>query len=329
MNTHDDNALTPEERALAQRLARLGAQAEPSAALDARILAAAHAAASAPPADAMPMRRRSDRRQMRRPARWPTVFGFAASLALAFGIAWQLRPVPPAPGRANAGVAHEEPLADYQPPAPGMSIRAVPPRPLNMPEPPPAEAQPGPRPARRKAAPVVETPVPQAFEHEQPFVDEALPAHSHRGTIEQIVLPPAAEAAATAAPAAPPMQRAAPAPAAAPAAKMSGNVMQPQADAASERRRETTDAMSVQTQAADAAATRQQTYADEPDFAEPDEEVVPPATADDPQVRDAWLLRIRELVRAGKPDAARESLRAFRARYPQQPVPDDLRALEK
>jgi hypothetical protein len=34
---HDD-ALTPEERALADRLARLGSQGEPSPALDARIL---------------------------------------------------------------------------------------------------------------------------------------------------------------------------------------------------------------------------------------------------------------------------------------------------
>jgi hypothetical protein len=67
----------------------------------------------------------------------------------------------------------------------------------------------------------------------------------------------------------------------------------------------------------------------EPEFAEPDEEVVPPATADSPAVRDAWLKRIRELVRDGQTDAARESLRAFRDRYPTHAIPDDLRALEE
>jgi hypothetical protein len=65
----------------------------------------------------------------------------------------------------------------------------------------------------------------------------------------------------------------------------------------------------------------------EPQFAEPDEEVVPPATADSPQVREAWLKRIRELVHDGHVEQARESLHAFRARYPGVVVPEDLRAL--
>ena len=95
MSTHDhddEQGLTPEERALARRLARLGPNAEPSSALDARILAAAHAAA-----EPEPIRPRRDAHR-RKPMRWPTVFGFAASLALACGIAWQLRPTPDAPG---------------------------------------------------------------------------------------------------------------------------------------------------------------------------------------------------------------------------------------
>ena len=53
--------LTIEERALAQRLARLGPHGEPSPALDARILAAAHDAVA----------RTQARRQRRRwPRRW-------------------------------------------------------------------------------------------------------------------------------------------------------------------------------------------------------------------------------------------------------------------
>src|SRR5688572_29811089 len=85
MNNHDINRhaepLSPEERALGERLARLGPHGEPSSALDARILAAAHAAATTPA-------------QARRPSRrWPVALGIAASLTLAVGIAWQLRPL--------------------------------------------------------------------------------------------------------------------------------------------------------------------------------------------------------------------------------------------
>ena len=72
--------LTPEERELADRLARLGAHTGPSSALDARILAAAHDAVASGGA-----------RRARR-TRWPVAMGVAATLVLAIGIAWQLRP---------------------------------------------------------------------------------------------------------------------------------------------------------------------------------------------------------------------------------------------
>ena len=69
MNSHDTNRpaepLSPEERAMGERLARLGPHGEPSPALDARILAAAHAVAATPT-------------QMRRPSRrWPVALGIA------------------------------------------------------------------------------------------------------------------------------------------------------------------------------------------------------------------------------------------------------------
>jgi hypothetical protein len=51
----------------------------------------------------------------------------------------------------------------------------------------------------------------------------------------------------------------------------------------------------------------------------------PPATADSPQVRDAWLQRIRDLLSAGETDAARNSLAEFRRRYPKYVLPEDLR----
>ena len=89
--SHDrDGALTPEERALADRLARLGPQGEPSPMLDARILAAAHAADNAPRAAAAAPAHRSPRRGARP---WPVAFGAAATLVIVGGLAWQLRPV--------------------------------------------------------------------------------------------------------------------------------------------------------------------------------------------------------------------------------------------
>src|SRR5690606_31525522 len=53
----------------------------------------------------------------------------------------------------------------------------------------------------------------------------------------------------------------------------------------------------------------------------------PPASADSPQVQQAWLKRVRELLAEGKPDAARESLREYQRRYPEAELPRDLRAL--
>ncbi len=96
MNTYSPEPLTPEERELAQLTARLGPQGEPSPALDARILAAAHAALDSKPAS-------------RRKPRWPVAMGLAASVMLAVGIAWQLRPLQQAPVVASEAPANALP----------------------------------------------------------------------------------------------------------------------------------------------------------------------------------------------------------------------------
>ena len=53
-----------------------------------------------------------------------------------------------------------------------------------------------------------------------------------------------------------------------------------------------------------------------------------PATADAPEVREAWLRRIGELQRQGKTAEARASLAEFRHRYPKAVLPAALHALE-
>jgi hypothetical protein len=54
---------------------------------------------------------------------------------------------------------------------------------------------------------------------------------------------------------------------------------------------------------------------------------LPPASVDSPQVQQAWLQRVRQLVAEGRPDAARDSLREYQRRSPKAALPDDLRLL--
>lgn len=82
MNRHPSEPLTQEERELAQLIARSSPHGEPPTALDAKILAAAHAAVTGKP-------------QRTRKPRWPVAMGLAASVVFAVGIAWQLRPLQP------------------------------------------------------------------------------------------------------------------------------------------------------------------------------------------------------------------------------------------
>lgn len=312
MNIEDD-AMTPEERALerelAQRLARLGPPREPSPALDARILAAAHAAVQ-PRA----------RARRRRAATWPAVFGIAASLAFALGVAWKLRPLPEPPVMTQESTAPDEPLADYAPPPPAQVYTPQPRRVLEVPAPPPAEA-----PARtRGPGSTIRRTTRKATPSEPPFVFEAAPAA------------PAAAPVPSSAPDAPTAGFAPPPPAPAATANAAATA-QAAADMAPQHREatEATDAsaapaiQALRSQQARKAAAPMSAPPQEVESAAADEEVVPPATADNPLVRDAWLQRIRELAKAGRIEDARASLREFRHRYPGTSLPDDLRALSE
>ena len=112
--SRDRDPLDPEERALADALGRAVPRAGPPPAVDAAILASARRATQAPTGSGA-----SHHRPRRR---WPAVLGVAASLALAVGVAWQLRPAPD----AAVPAASEGPpvVFDAPPPAPREPLRA-------------------------------------------------------------------------------------------------------------------------------------------------------------------------------------------------------------
>lgn len=302
----DREPLTPEERELAQRLSRLGPSAGPPSTIDARILAAAH--------DAVAARPRQDARGTRR---WPVALGVAASLALAVGIAWRLRPLPEPPqaykesatssgAATSAAVTIQGPAAAPEPDYSAQEFEVAPVKPST-----PIVAQDAEKAEskRESAPPPADMPV---------IVDEAR-----------------ASDVASPQPAPPP-----PPPPPAPVADAAANTDAAAGAALSAKERER---MAEAAQATGAAQRAKSIAAPQPASAEAplqrreqasaeDIEIVgaddsgdePPAYANSPQVREAWLQRIRELIAEGSLEQAHDSLHEFQRRYPDQPLPDDL-----
>jgi hypothetical protein len=306
------------ERELADLLARESPPG-PSPQLDARILAAARAATATP--------ERAARRPRRR---WIAGMAVAATLVLAVGVAWRLRPLPQRP------VASEVPVAEVARPADSMPRPAVAPE-STMPAPqaardriavplPPSPAvapKPAPEPARKQAPPeppmVVDEPAPMDAPAAAPAPPPPPPpAAAPEPAPDTRLIAVPAQGAQPGAKAAVRATNATPARAPAPEAFESARARQ---DAATLDRIETTGSRINAAEAADAAASGGML----PSRAELDEE--PPATADSPLVQEAWLQRIRELLSAGDTEAARNSLDEFRRRYPHYALPADLRAL--
>lgn len=349
----DPNApLSAEERALAERLAQVAPQGEPSGALDARILAAARAATTANGAAGRGTRSRTRRR-------WPAVTAVAATLVLAAGIGWQLRPVDdlqveyseaPRAAMPAAAVTEASPSADEElaqgeqatpPPAekpaaagesgPGvaesaanMADRARPeaePPPV-PPEPPVVFDQPSPMDSPVPAVAPAPARSPQAFPPPAPPAPAQAAGTPHA---EQAPTASGTGKAATAGQASADAQRtrkqAEEKVDATAAMKAAGK---PATPAAKERVGSLDAAAEADTRALDrieVTGSRIKDFDDQP----LDDQ--PPASADSPQVRQAWLQRVRQLIVQGKLDDARDSLREYQRRYPQAPLPDDLRAL--
>src|SRR5690606_7006452 len=330
--------LDPAERELARRLAQLDPRAAPSPQTDAAILAAARAAAgTGAPASARP-----PLPPRRRPRRWPVGLGIAASLALALGVAWQLRPLPDAgvlerpsetgslPAQAPAaasGAGEASTPARPSPPVAGPDIGSADDAPAArttaMPRraaPPVARAS-GPGPAPADAGGDAD-PARQARAAADQAAAERSPTPAPSVAPPPAVVAPPAEPPA---PAPPPSQVAdfAPDPPATapPAPPQSSTRRQAELPRPPQRQAPPAPAPPPAPAAARAAPAQIDLAADQP----LDDQ--PPASADSPDVREAWLQRIRELRDDGRLDQARDSLHEFVRRHPQATVPDDLRPL--
>ena len=336
MNTGRE-PLTQEERELAARLARLGLPEGPSPALDARILSAAHGAVLRKPAQ-------------RPHRRWPLAMGAAASVALALGIAWQLRPAQEteqayseadfvrAPRASGPSAAEALPIATETvddsafaapvPPLPAIESAqdaaadsAAPAEPARAVAREPAIPQEEERRARAE---------PQAQDNRDAFPAEEKQAAPDPSAAEPAAPPPPAP------PAGPPAEEApivfdlpepAPAPVAAPSpAANAGAARDAQMQQRQQALEKSAAAKTVATEEA-AAAASVRSARDNEGFSDAELDHQPPASADSPQVQRAWLQRIREMLAEGNEDGARDSLTEFKRRYPRYALPDDLQAL--
>lgn len=313
MSAPDRDPLSSEERELAAHLQRLGGPDGPPAALDARILAAARAAA-VPPAP---------RHASRRPrfATWLpggaiTAVGTAAALVLAIGTAWQLRPVDrPAvqrPAIADDGAVAFELL--------GPREKAVPPSATDEAS---AEVS-APRPPVPAAAPRAST-SDSTTERRVAASDAAEPTAGTRTAAS--AAPAAAESDL---PASETASTAITAPRSALPDAVERDAATPQSavpvDASGPRRRATyTTAARARAESDDRprdAATRAR-----PDDRDAIDLAMIPVRADADLSPAEWLERIRARRDAGDVDAARESLQRFMRAHPRVRPPSDLREL--
>lgn len=371
MNRRHDahDPLSPEERELAERLLRLGPHDGPSPALDAKILAAAHAAVAQTP-------------RARSKTRWPAWIGVAASLTLAIGVAWQLRPMDKAlesvgedqASAASVSSADAESAAAAAPAAADAAAESAAdaaydssagaadaagvamPKPLPQarmvappPPPPPMEA------AKRSDAAADDL---RAQQRQQEHKRAAKRAETRDVQAFAEPTPIEAPPPAPPAPASGPVY--APAPAAAPAATAS-DAAKPQL--ARERRYELQEAAPTGAAAASAPKAEGELRGKSaPTAANAARSVAPaaaqaaPTAAAQPAANDStvlerievtgsriqlgaaqearltpaqWLELIRGYRDRGDTELARDSLRRFHRAHPQTRVPDDLRALLK
>ena len=323
MTIQRDPMLDEEERKLAAQLARIAPHGEPSADLDARILAMAERGL----AGVMPTGT-----QRKRPHRWPVWLGAAASLTVVAGLVWQLQDVVLHPRETISYEAPASVTADTDPNgqrqpidyvgSSGPSADAVD---AAMPPPPPPSEPAAATQAVAQVRPAPSDPEAEVMAAPEPVaapVPPPQPAPAQNAMANAAGQADAAAAKAMAADRT--MAQEAPrrvAPTQADAASMAGSgaparVRQPMMSPPPPQAvAETNEDLVIESVAP--APT-----ADRAGF-----DARPPATADTPEVQRAWLSRIRELRNAGRIDEARSSLAAFIKRNPKAEVPADLKPL--
>ena len=333
--------LEPSERALAEALAQAPSASGPPAGLDAAILAAARKAAEerggegAPAAGRPPSSKAGQGHRRRSPA-WLRGGALAASVVLAVGVAWQLRPQFDMAGLGDAApVATQSPVpavdvADApagerlpKAPAPAQPLPA--PAAESGPDAPQAEGASAPTPAAAGTATQADGPAPEQPPREPPAareatgaLDKAMPeraAQTSRAAGQDASSPETTLAS----PPPPPAPPAPPAPSP-PRALQAQPPAKPATGPEAGIRARVRDVQRLAVPV-DAESTHDEDWLDQP------MDDTPPASVDSPAVREAWLARIRELVAAERYGEARESYAEFRRRHPGAVVPDDLRAL--
>ncbi|HJW47095.1 MAG TPA: hypothetical protein VJ484_11485 [Lysobacter sp.] len=331
--------LDADERDLAARMARIGPFDGPSPSLDAKILAAAHAAA----ATRKPNRRGHWLAWIGVPPAMVTGVGVAAAAVLALGLVWQLRPrmaVLPAGDEAAAGSGEGVFIAVE--PAPATRAPVV--------NPPPFPAAPAP-PAAPAAASAQTPTLARAQAEKAAAPPDAALAADAAAEAPAMAAPVMEEPAAIDAPVASnaasnPQGFAAerlPAPAATAATARNHATYTSAARATAERREraavDAAPAPPAQAAAASAAAAAEQdsTTLDRIEVsgsrlkrgdAEGYEPLSKVSVKEDVRLESGeWLERIRARRGEGDLDGARASLRLFRRDHPRVRIPDDLRFL--
>jgi len=316
MKIFPPDPLSNEERELATMLARLTPHGVPSPEIDAQILSASHDAVAGP------------RTRPVRP-RWPVAMGLAASMVLAVGVAWQLRPTQPTAGDVEAAPAEawSSAKAPAGPPAPVAHSPAV------TAEAPAAELRAAA--ADSAAAPPAARVVPPPKAPAAPTFAEKTPAAAAAPPQKNLVPPPAPR------PVSPPA-------AAAPSVLPSGSVQQSKSlgTAAAQRQEALRQAQVGSATDADSTAEATTGMRRELRMAPISERVQESASASEghtsrtrrtdlqvPVAADAqlqvgdWLERVRTRYGLGDEEAARRSLLLFVQDHPTEPVPGDLEPL--
>ncbi|MDW7601407.1 hypothetical protein R1V99_12960, partial [Stenotrophomonas maltophilia] len=269
-------------------------------------------------------------RKQRTGPRWPAVFGIAASMVFAIGIAWQLRPEPPlvpaGETAAAAPAAAEDVAVADQAAGSGSADSAV------------AVAEPAAAPAAPESVPVSAAPAPAIARAHKPAPAKTaeVPAQAARSMAADAAadtsfaaLPPAPAAAPPAPPA--PAAYSAPAPASAPAASgamKARTAAAPAANAAEAERAQALDRVEITSMKREAPSRSAPGIMRRGSDAGLSADAVQAEVDADARLpRRQWLQKIRARRDDGQRDLARASLERYVQQYPEARLPRDLRPL--